>query len=144
ARIRAASEVAELAYTDGEGDGDTLPAQISRIAQLRYPSTAHRTEHPVGQNHEMKTVQPIPASRDGWHIQVAAVPSESAAQSILRKVQARAGGLLVSADPFTQPVNANGVRLYRARFAGFFGKKEARSICRKLKKKSVTCLAVPG
>ncbi len=133
ARIRAASEVAALAYSQGEGDADTLPADLTRLAHKRYPDKARSPAE--------ESVKSIPA---GWQIQVAAVPTESSAISVLKKVQAKAGGLLNSADPFTQPVDANGTRLYRARFAGFSGKSEARAVCRKLKRKSVACLAVPG
>ena len=134
-RILAASQAAALAYPDGEGegDGDSLPADLTRLADKRYPQRARPAESTAA--------KPI---RGGWQIQVAAVPTETGAISVLKQVQAKAGDLLNAADPFTQPVDNNGARLYRARFAGFSGKSEARAICRKLKRKSVTCLAVPG
>ena len=44
----------------------------------------------------------------------------------------------------TVPVEKNGSTLYRARFAGFSGKDEARDTCVKLKRKSFSCLAVPN
>ena len=44
----------------------------------------------------------------------------------------------------TQPVDHDGTTLYRARFAGFADKEEARAACAKLKGKSFACLAVPN
>ena len=80
----------------------------------------------------------------GWHIQIGAVPTRSGAQELLTSAKSRAGDILASADPFTQPVDKNGTTLYRARFAGFSGKSEARQICKSLKKRAVDCLAVPN
>ena len=44
----------------------------------------------------------------------------------------------------TQEVERRGTTLYRARFAGFSDKEEARATCQKLKSKSFSCLAVPN
>ena len=54
------------------------------------------------------------------------------------------GPVLASLQPLTQPVDRNGTTLYRARFAGFSDKEEARAACAKLKSKSFACLAVPN
>ena len=47
-------------------------------------------------------------------------------------------------SPLTQPVQRDGTTLYRARFAGFSDKEEARQACAKLKSKAFACLAVPN
>ncbi len=52
--------------------------------------------------------------------------------------------MLASLSPLTQTVEHGGETLYRARFAGFSGKEEARATCDKLKSKSFACLAVPN
>jgi len=44
----------------------------------------------------------------------------------------------------TQEVDSDGTTLYRARFAGFSDKDEARNACLKLKRRSFSCLAVPN
>jgi D-alanyl-D-alanine carboxypeptidase len=54
------------------------------------------------------------------------------------------GDALASLYPLTQEIERNGTTLYRARFAGFADKEEARAICAKLKSKSFACLAVPN
>jgi len=54
------------------------------------------------------------------------------------------GPTLASLSPVTQETERRGETLYRARFAGFAGKDEARATCDKLKRKSFACLAVPN
>ena len=54
------------------------------------------------------------------------------------------GPVLASLHPLTQPVERNGTTLYRARFAGFPDKEQARAACAKLQMKSIDCLAVPN
>jgi D-alanyl-D-alanine carboxypeptidase len=44
----------------------------------------------------------------------------------------------------TQEVDRDGTTLYRARFAGFSDKDQARATCAKLMSKSFSCLAVPN
>jgi D-alanyl-D-alanine carboxypeptidase len=66
------------------------------------------------------------------------------AEELLERARDSVGGLLGSAQPFTQEVERNGTTLYRARFAGFAGKEAARDACAQLKSKSINCLAVPN
>jgi D-alanyl-D-alanine carboxypeptidase len=54
------------------------------------------------------------------------------------------GPVLASLSPLTQEIEHRGETLYRARFAGFSDKDEARAACDKLKRKSFACLAVPN
>lgn len=79
-----------------------------------------------------------------WQVQIAAAPTREGAARLLRQAQAKAGSVLKSASPVTQPVTKSGETLYRARFAGFAGKSEARAVCASLKRKSIDCLAVPN
>ena len=84
-------------------------------------------------------------SRSGdWQVQIAAAPTREGATRLLQQAQAKAGSVLKSAEPVTQPVIKSGETLYRARFAGFSGKSEARAVCASLKRKSINCLAVPN
>lgn len=85
------------------------------------------------------------ARRKGsWFVQVAAVPTREGANRLLEQVRLKAGPVLAGAEPVTEPIEKSGTTLYRARFAGFSGKTEARAVCARLKRKSVNCLAVPN
>jgi hypothetical protein len=77
-------------------------------------------------------------------VQIGAVPTEEGAQALLDKAQSSLGAALASARPLMQEIEHDGATLYRARFAGFSGKDEARAACAKLKSKSFACLAVPS
>jgi D-alanyl-D-alanine carboxypeptidase len=84
------------------------------------------------------------SSQEGWHIQIGAVPTQEGAEALIEKARASMGPVLASLVPVTQPVEAKGSTLFRARFSGFPGKEEARATCAKLKSKSFSCLAVPN
>jgi hypothetical protein len=66
------------------------------------------------------------------------------AEALLEQAQADMGPVLASLQPLTQEVDRDGTTLYRARFAGFSGKEEARATCAKLERQSIDCLAVPN
>ena len=72
------------------------------------------------------------------------MPTREGANRLLEQVRLKAGPELASAQSVTQPIEKSGTTLYRARFAGFAGKTEARAVCARLKRKSVNCLAVPN
>ena len=78
----------------------------------------------------------------GWNIQIGAVPTAEGAQALLDKAKATMGTVLASLQPVTQEVDHRGTTLYRARFAGFSDKDEARAACAQLKSKDFSCLAV--
>ena len=78
----------------------------------------------------------------GWHVQIAAAETENQAVSLLKKARARTGGALRGRSPYTEPVEANGQTLYRARFVGFETKKSARKACRTLKKAKFACFTI--
>lgn len=77
-----------------------------------------------------------------WQIQIAAAETEAQAQALLMKAGAKAKQALRGSDPYTEPVEANGKTLYRARFAGFDNKTAARRACRTLKKAKFACFAI--
>jgi D-alanyl-D-alanine carboxypeptidase len=88
------------------------------------------------------TARALPASTvSGWVIQVGVSPNEKAASDLLQKAQDKGGRVLRSAKPFTVAVNSNGEQLYRARFSGFGGQKDAVNTCKALKKQGVNCWA---
>ncbi len=72
------------------------------------------------------------------------MPTKEGAHALLDKAQASMGPVLASLQPVTQEVDHRGTTLYRARFAGFADKEEARATCAKLKRKDFSCLAVPN
>jgi D-alanyl-D-alanine carboxypeptidase len=135
ARIAAATEVAALAVSEDADPTDRL-AQLVRIraggeeiiAAAALPGDARSDA----------------TSEAGWHIQIGAVPTQDGAEALIERAQNSLGPVLASLSPLTQPVERNGETLYRARFAGFSDKEEARETCAKLKSKSFACLAVPN
>jgi D-alanyl-D-alanine carboxypeptidase len=78
----------------------------------------------------------------GWVIQVASLPTEDDAKAVLQRTGAKAGSTLASATPFTERFEKGGATYFRARFAGFASKNDARSTCNALKKKQIACYAV--
>jgi D-alanyl-D-alanine carboxypeptidase len=83
-----------------------------------------------------------PADIGGWKIQLAATPTEDSAKDILERAKAKAPKALASASAYTESVVKENVTLYRARFAGFAGKDEARAACAQLTKQKFACLAL--
>jgi D-alanyl-D-alanine carboxypeptidase len=75
-------------------------------------------------------------------VQIAAAETEAQAMALLQRAEARTGNALNNRTPFTEPVEANGATLYRARFAGFDNKSAARRACRTLKKAKFACFAI--
>jgi D-alanyl-D-alanine carboxypeptidase len=78
----------------------------------------------------------------GWIIQIGATDSEGAARQLLASAKAAGNKSLASASPFTETVNRNGTKLWRARFAGFSDQRQALSACSTLKAASFSCVAV--
>jgi D-alanyl-D-alanine carboxypeptidase len=134
ARISSATEVAERAVALNEAAEADAAARLAEIARARAGAasgTASAQEYDA-------------SSEDGWHIQIGAVPTLAGAEALLEDARDTMGQVLASVHPLTQPVQADGGTLYRARFAGFAGKDEARAACAKLKSKAISCLAVPN
>jgi hypothetical protein len=57
-------------------------------------------------------------------------------------VRAKAGKLLASASPYTEPVVKGSDTLYRARFSGFASKQKAVATCAALTREKISCLAL--
>ena len=78
----------------------------------------------------------------GWKIQLAATPTQSSAEDILDQALSKGSAVLAKASPYTEPVVSGGTTLYRARFAGFANKNEARKACAYLTRQDFKCLAL--
>ena len=78
----------------------------------------------------------------GWKIQIAATPTQSSAEDILDQALAKGAAVLAKASPYTEPVVSGNTTLYRARFAGFANKNEARAACAYLTRRDFHCLAM--
>jgi D-alanyl-D-alanine carboxypeptidase len=78
----------------------------------------------------------------GWKIQIGATASEAQAQSLLKKAKTTNPSVLADAEPFTETVSKGSATLYRARFAGFDSKEDARAACSKLAKSRISCIAI--
>lgn len=83
-----------------------------------------------------------PDIEPGWQVQIAASETENQAVALLKKAKTRTGAALRGRSPYTEPVEANGQTLYRARFVGFDTKSSARRACRTLKKAKFACFAI--
>jgi D-alanyl-D-alanine carboxypeptidase len=144
-QIASAAGVTELGYARSES------AERARLATLVEVSAARQANNVAASQSgdrtrsekmaDVKDETPLPG---GWRIQIGATPSEKAARRLLTDARSRAADILGSADPFTEPVKKDGTVLFRARFAGFAGKQEARTVCANLKRRSFSCLAVPN
>ena len=82
------------------------------------------------------------ATREGWTIQIAAMPDRDAAVAYLSEARGRFASLLSAREPYTEAVKKGGTTLYRARFAGFDSQAQARAACSQLAKRDYACLAV--
>lgn len=79
---------------------------------------------------------------DGWKVQIAATPSEDGAREMLDRAKSKGGKILADATPTVEPVAKGQSTFYRARFAGFDNKDQARAACAYLTKRDVSCLAI--
>jgi D-alanyl-D-alanine carboxypeptidase len=138
-RITVATEVAALALPEtAKTEGEDPIARLTEVARARAGVKDLVAGTPTSAAAEPES------DEAGWHIQIGAVPTEEGAQALIEKAQDSMGQVLASLKPLTIEVERNGETLYRARFAGFAGKDEARATCAKLKSKSFACLAVPN
>jgi hypothetical protein len=115
----------------------TAPQQVAEAS----PPTADAPEGDAAANDESIDADP-PAAHKGWRIQIAASPSQAAAEDMLDQALSKAGKVLAHASPYTEPVASTAGTLYRARFAGFTSKEAARNACTYLAKQKFSCLAI--
>jgi D-alanyl-D-alanine carboxypeptidase len=151
ASVVGANSVFALAAVD---QGDTaMPEEVEEaLAEQAAGVTAPEAPAPVAVapavvvaavSAEPAAPPPSPARKaGGWKIQLAAVPTMESALEILNDARSKAPDVLAEASPYTETVVKEEVTLYRARFAGFTGKTEARAACAHLTKKKFACLAL--
>jgi D-alanyl-D-alanine carboxypeptidase len=79
-----------------------------------------------------------------WVIQIGAYSDQGDAVSRIRDAIRAAPAELQNAVPVTIPVQSSDNRtLYRSRFGGFEGEKEARNACGRLARQKISCIAIP-
>jgi D-alanyl-D-alanine carboxypeptidase len=129
-RIIVATMVAERAEPDpAAAPADDPVARLKEMARLKASDNDL-----VAAPAEAAANETSAAS--GWVVQIGAVPTQEGEQELLEKAQGSLGEALADVRPVTQQIEHQGETLYRARFAGFSGKDEAREACQKLKSKS--------
>jgi D-alanyl-D-alanine carboxypeptidase len=130
----AAVDIAPDQPTDeGDGGDDAVVQAIKPVKVMTVKVRVAKSE----------SAAPIaPKNVDGWKIQIAAAPSQTSAQDQIKKARAAAPKILASADDYLEPVSKDGDTLYRARFAGFKSKDDARAACSYLARKGLSCLAL--
>jgi len=127
----------------------TPPTPSGRQQTVRAyvdPSQTASVPRPVKQIEKVAKA-PEPTAKfkpEGWVIQVGATDSMDSAQALIGKVRKKANGVLAQRKHYTEPVEKGADTLYRARFAGFSNKQQARQACKSLKKRRLACLAVPA
>jgi D-alanyl-D-alanine carboxypeptidase len=158
ASVVGANSIFALAALDAIEQGDTaMPEEVEQVlaeqAGAAVPSApATAAPAPAAPAPAPAAVAAAPASADtdtaptrtasGWKIQLAAVPTMESALEILSDARAKAPQLLADASPYTETVVKEEITLYRARFAGFSGKEEARAACAHLTRQDFACLAL--
>jgi D-alanyl-D-alanine carboxypeptidase len=80
---------------------------------------------------------------NGWVVQIGAAPSPEAANALIAEA---AGSVAELRDlrSYVEPFERNGQTFYRARFAGFADRGQARATCDALSEASMNCLTVQG
>lgn len=134
-RISAANQVAALAAASA----DPI-ARLTELARIR----AGKQDIIASPGRAQVQMVAQGSGEAGWHIQIGAVATQEGAEALIVKAQNSMGTLLAPHNPLTQEIDHRGTTLYRARFAGFDGKDQARATCAKLKRKAFSCLAVPN
>jgi D-alanyl-D-alanine carboxypeptidase len=79
--------------------------------------------------------------RPGWMIQIAASPDLGQAEQLLERVTGAVKSADRKAEPYTEPVQKDGVTLYRARFAGL-NEQSAVQACKAVKRASMSCFTL--
>lgn len=104
------------------------PAPISRPeGLLDYTATNSSAAVPVG----------------GWIVQVGAAADEASAAALIADATGTVAPL-GSLRSYVEPIERNGQTFYRARFAGFADRNQARAACDQLVAADIACLAVQG
>jgi D-alanyl-D-alanine carboxypeptidase len=152
APVQAPSTISELAAANYQTSVavktvSVAPIDLNEMNQLSEPAPASTAkvepQSPVVEQVSApaaKNTPPAPA-RSGWFIQIGATDNAGGAEQLLESARNKAGQVLASAEPFTEPVAKGDATLYRARFAGF-NEKTAQAACKALKKNSISCFTI--
>jgi len=116
------------------------PVTASVVAALKVQPTANLDK--VTTASVAPKAKASQAPKAGWQVQIGAMPSEANAIKYLEKARSKLPSLLSSKQNYTETVDKNGTKLYRARFAGFSSKSAAWDACSVLKKAKFNCLAL--
>ena len=122
------------------------PESQITTAALAIPPLPRPANDPLGDmsthTPDLPTAAPVRQTPTGWQIQLAATPTLAAANNILSEARSKNERLLVARINHTETVEKDNTTLYRARFAGFESKAQAREACAVLKKQKFACLAL--
>lgn len=91
----------------------------------------------------MSTNSAATVQAGGWVVQVGAADSEDSAEQMLSEAT-RTYDQLANLRSYVETFERNGVTYYRARFAGFADRTQARTTCDALSEASINCLTVQG
>ncbi|CTQ54903.1 D-alanyl-D-alanine carboxypeptidase DacF precursor [Roseibium album] len=129
---------------------DPIPTEAinAKVVDVEEIQTASVSTIPTAADVETKSDSVTVATSDtrdiepGWQIQIAAAETEGQAIKMLKSAKDKTGSALRGRSPYTEPVDANGKTLYRARFVGFETKSAAWKACRTMKKAKYACFAI--
>jgi len=113
-----------------------VPAAAQPPVQMAYAEPAPRPQPAA-----VAAVSAPAAARSGWLIQIGATPDPSQAKTLLSRASGAVTSVSKEAEPFTEPVEKDGVTLYRARFAGF-SERSATAACKAVKRASLSCFTL--
>ncbi|MDJ0929895.1 D-alanyl-D-alanine carboxypeptidase [Breoghania sp.] len=155
-----ADDLVPPVLAEGDADSESTIETASIVPAPKAINVAIARAHALAETAELKDLSaakaqpkaktitvastptdPTPVRPAGWHVQIAATPSEAGALEMLKKAEDKAGKVLKGRTPFTQTIQSNGQTLYRARFAGFPNQDAAVATCRSLKRVKVGCYA---
>ncbi|MCE9648969.1 MAG: D-alanyl-D-alanine carboxypeptidase [Parvibaculum sp.] len=116
------------------------PQATQRTSELRTAVNEARRATP---QHGWHAGDPL-IPEGSWVIQIGAYADQADAVDRIRNAIKAAPAELGNAVPVTIPVKtADNRTLYRSRFGGFDGEKEARNACGRLARESISCIAIP-
>lgn len=116
-----------------------VPARALAAATPRPPPEPPRA--PSAPVVRAAPVGPDLPAREGWAVQVGALPSEAAARDTLRKVAAGAPEL-AARGRLVLPADSGSLRVFRARFTGFTDRAAAQAACDAVERTGASCLVL--
>jgi D-alanyl-D-alanine carboxypeptidase len=113
------------------------PPQSAKPAVVNTPAKVASMESTVPA--AAIAAEPVTKLRNGWIIQVGALPDEKEAKQRLEAARSKAKDWLGKAEPFTERLEKGDKVLFRARFAGL-EKDQAEAACKHLKRNEIPCM----